>query len=207
MSKDELDKYCLDILGFFLVYNQKIRFNELYNRLTEKMNYKISRPTLAEHLKHLVKQKEIIRKKEGKQNVSYQFNGERYLHMKKAIEIQNELSKVFSENEKRFNELSIDDQLTVCITNMILRNLRQLRIEINEGLNPDNRYESRLEVMFINNPVHRFYERKLFNDSVRDREYGEKVLKKLDEAIEDTMKELYEKPVETIEKLKKLTSN
>ena len=191
MPKKELDKYCLDILGFFLVYGQKIRFNELYERLTKKMNFKISRPTLAEHLKHLVKEKNIIRKKEGKQNVSYQFNEKRYTNLKKVIEIQNEYAKIFSENERRFNELSLDDQLAHCLTDMILRNLRQFRIEIYNGLNPGNEFQNKLEIIFINDPVHRFYERRLFNHSLQDREYGEKVLKKLDGAIEDTMKEIY----------------
>ncbi len=101
------------------------------------------------------------------------------------------MSKIFSENEKRFNELSLVEQLNVSLSNMILRSLRQLRIEIYDGLNPGNEYQSELEVMFINNPVHRFYELRLFTNSVKDREYGEKVLKKLDKTIENTMRELY----------------
>jgi hypothetical protein len=148
-------------------------------------------------LKHLVKRKDIIHKKEGKQNVSYQFNSKRYEKMKRTIETQNRLSKIFSENEKRFNKLPLDDQLTVSITNMILRSLCQLRIEIYNGLNPDNEYQSKLEVMFINNPIHRFYERRLFTNSIKDREYGEKVLKSLDKTIENTMKELYENYADT----------
>jgi len=197
MPKKELDKYCSDILGFLFVYGHKIRFNELYDRLTKKMNYKISRPTLAEHLKHLTKGKEVLRKIEGKQNVSYQINEKHFANMKKAIETQNELNEIFSENEKRFNELSLDEQLAVCMTNMLLRNLQQFRVELNEGLNPGNEFQSKLEVAFINDPIHRFYEKRLFTNSVKDREYGEKALKKLDQAIENTKKDLYENPEET----------
>ena len=168
----------------------------------------MSNPLLPTKLaSYLVKHKSIVRREEGKQNVSYQLNTKRYSNIKKTIERQIEINKLLLDNQKTFNELSLEDQIFVCLSSMLLRNLRQLRIEVNNGLNPGNDFQTKLEVMFINNPVHRFYERILFTNSVDDKEYGEKVLKKLDEAIEDGMKELFKSSDERTEKLKKQTSN
>jgi phage baseplate assembly protein W len=44
-------------------------------------------------------------------------------------------------------------------------------------------------------------------NSMKDREYGEKVLQMLDEKMSAAMKVVYENSDETIEKIKKLTSN
>jgi len=207
LPEEDLDKYCLDVLGFLIVHNRKIRFNQLYTRLTKTMNYKISRPTLAEHLKHLVKRKKVLRRKEGKQNVSYKLNEKQFLNMKKTMEKQDEINKIASETEKILNELSLDDQIFFCGMSMLLRHLRQLRIEISSGLNSENVFQGKLEIMFLNNSANRYYERLLFNKSIKDREYGEKVLKRLDETIEDAMKELIKNPTEKVEKLNNPPNN
>lgn len=206
MPYEELDKYCSDILNVLLAYNQKIRFNELYKRL-KTMKYKISRPTLADHLKHLVKRKEILRKTEGKQNVTYELNHKRYANIKKAVEIQNELLKIFTENEKNFNEMQVEDQLFYTIATMVLRELRTLRLDIDTVLNPENRFQNILETLFINHPNNMFYEHVILHNLIKDGVYCEKMLKALDEGIDKVAKELYKEHDERTEKLQKLISN
>jgi len=191
MVKKETDKYCEDILIFLLVYEDRIRFNKLYTQLTEKMNYKISRPTLAEHLKHLVKKKYVIRKKEGKQNVTYRYNDRYFTRLKETRKIEKEVSRLLSEKIENFNSLPMDNQLETCIDNMILRNLRQLNVEIRNGLYKGNEFENKIEIMFINSQVNRFYERRLLENSLKDKEYGDKLMRMIEDTIENCMKELY----------------
>ena len=85
----------------------------------------------------------------------------------------------------------MDAQLETCIADMILRNLRQLEIEIRNGLYPGKEFENNLEILFINNQINKYYERRLLENSLKDKEYGEKLMKKIEESIEICLKELY----------------
>jgi hypothetical protein len=155
------------------------------------MNYKISRPTLAEHLKHLVTKKYVVRKQEGKQKVTYRYNDRHFKRLKQTKKTEEEISRLLSEKKEDFNSLTIDDQLDTCISDMILRNLRQLEIEIRNGLYPGKEFENNLEILFINNQINKYYERRLLENSLKDKEYGDKIMKKIEESIEHCMKELY----------------
>ena len=73
MEKLELDDYCEKIFAYLGVQDEPLRFNELHKALN-KANFKISRPTLIAHLKHLLKQEVITKKSQGKQNVAYGIN-------------------------------------------------------------------------------------------------------------------------------------
>ena len=48
-----------------------------------------------------------------------------------------------------------------------------------------------LEILFINNQINKYYERRLLENSLKDKEYGNKLMKKIEESIEHCMKELY----------------
>lgn len=78
--------------------HRKLRFNELYKILREYVIEK-SRPAIVDRLKHLVKRKWVIRKKEGKQNVSYRLNEDKAKALKtspqEAEEMLKRLEKVF----------------------------------------------------------------------------------------------------------------
>ena len=73
MSEPELDDSCKIIVSFLLVHRDKIRFNRLHRTLNA-FNFKISKPTLSKHLKHLLEKELIIRNIEGEQNISYNIN-------------------------------------------------------------------------------------------------------------------------------------
>lgn len=70
MDKRFLDEYCKHIFTTLLLINKPLRFNELHRTLNQ-VGVKISKPTLAEHLKHLIKQNIVKREEKGKQNISY----------------------------------------------------------------------------------------------------------------------------------------
>ena len=186
------DKYCRDILGFLIIHRDRIRFNKLYDVLTEKMKYKISRPTLADHLNHLVRKRYVVRKTEGKQNVTYRLNDGYFKGLIETIKEEEEISKHLSEKKESFNSLTMDEQLEACIGDMVLRNLRQLEIEIRNGIYPGNEFENNLQIMFINNQSNKYTERRLLENSLKDKEYGDKLIQKIEESIEQGMKELYD---------------
>ena len=192
MIKEKIDKFCEDILIVLLVHGKKIRFTKLYEKLTDEMKYKISRPTLSEHLKHLQKRKYVKRRREGIQNVTYRFNEEYFTSLSETIETQKRLTKLFQDKKERFNSLPIDQQIISITANMVLRNLRQLKLEILIGLDPSKEFENKLEIMFINDLTHRYYDRWLLKNCLKDKEYSDKVLKKIDLTISEGMKDLLE---------------
>lgn len=63
-------------------------------------------------------------------------------------------------------------------SNMVLRNLRQLKLEILIGIDPNKEFEYKLEIMFINDLTHRYYGRWLLENCLKDKEYNDEVLKR-----------------------------
>ena len=64
-------------------------------------------------------------------------------------------------------------------------------MEIRNGLYKGNEFESKIEIMFINSQVNRFYEKRLLENSLKNEEYGKKLMKKIEDSIENCMKEFY----------------
>ena len=69
-----LDDVCKEIYLTLLAY-RRLRHNELLRALN-KFDVKITKPTLKEHLSHLIDQKLIERNEDGFQNVSYSLTKE-----------------------------------------------------------------------------------------------------------------------------------
>lgn len=113
----------------------------------------MSKPTLSEHLKHLKKRRLVIRKREGKQNVTYQVNWEKLEHLSEAIETRQALKRML-ENEKNFKSFPIDEQVTYVHNILALRNLYRLRLEIFSILHPSKNFEHSVQYLFIS----RFFE-------------------------------------------------
>ena len=60
-TTDELDSYCQRIL-MALINEEKIGFNKLATKIEERKYGNFSRPTLSEHLRHLQRQKLVIKR-------------------------------------------------------------------------------------------------------------------------------------------------
>jgi len=81
---ERMDDTSINIIIALHVHG-KLRFNQLY-RILREYGIKKSRPTIVEHLRRLVKKKWIIRKREGKQFVTYQLTEDKA----KALEVSPE---------------------------------------------------------------------------------------------------------------------
>jgi len=152
MAKPILDETCKKIFSVLLVSDKKLRFNELHRTLNQ-IGLRMSKPTLVEHLNHLKKRSLLIRKKEGKQNISYEVNWKKLEHLNEAIKTRQAL-KGMLENEKNFKSFPIDEQVTYVQNILALRNLYRLRLEIFSILDPSKNFEHSVQYLFIN----RFFE-------------------------------------------------
>ena len=102
------DEYCKKIFITLIIISKKVRFNELYKNLP-KYGARMSKPTLVEHLNHLVKKEIIQREEKNEQNVSFTINWKRFQQV-----ATKEMSEVLSrreKNEKRFKSKSLDEQV------------------------------------------------------------------------------------------------
>lgn len=152
MEKPLLDEYCKNILSVFLWSDKTLRFTELYKDLNA-IGLKISRPTLTNHLHHLVADKLLIRKEEGKQNVSYTANWAKLETFQQSMKSRQALKNLLG-NKKRFTTYPIEDQVGLVTNIMTLRDLYRLKLEVMDAIDPSKNFEHSIQYMYIN----RFFE-------------------------------------------------
>jgi hypothetical protein len=115
----------------------------------------MTKPTLINHLNHLRKDKLIIRKKEGKQNVSYTVNWAKLGTFKQTIESKQFLENLFG-NEKQFKAFPIDDQVAYVTNLFTLRNLHQLKLEVQDAIDPSKNFEHSIQFLITDRFFHFF---------------------------------------------------
>ena len=147
MNIKSLDKQCQKILSFLLFHRTAIRFNGLYKTLNG-YGLKVSKPTLSEHLKHLVKARLVKRKIEGIQNVSYRVDFEKYKQLNKTSEMAQDLLEYHEKNKKTYDSLAVADQIAYAHGFMIIQNLLLLKLEMKNILEPEHSYEYNLDYLF-----------------------------------------------------------
>ena len=113
----------------------------------------MSKPTLIEHLHHLLKHRLLIRKKEGKQNVSYKVNWEKLETLQEGMKTRQALKDLL-QNQKTFKSFPIDEQVTYVTNIMTLSNVYRLKLEVQDAIDPSKNFEHSIQFLFIN----RFFE-------------------------------------------------
>lgn len=154
MNEHFLDKTCEDLFSLLLASDKTLRFNELY-RAVNDLGLKMTRPTLINHLNHLLRRKMILQQKIRKQNVSYKVNYQRFQNLEQTMKTKVLLHVM--ENQERFKSFPIDEQTMYVANTMTLTNLYRLKLTVQAILEPKKTYENSLQYLFIN----RFYN--LFN--------------------------------------------
>ena len=190
MNKSLLDEHCKNIFSVLLVSDKTLRFNELYRDLNA-LGLKVSRPTLIEHLHHLQSHRVITRKKEGKQNVSYRVNWEKFETLKQSIDYRQRLLHML-ENEKRFKSFPIDEQ-AIYVTNILtLTGLYRLNLEVQDILDPRKNFEHSLQFLLINR-FFEFFKKWLLESCRNSKENGQKTLTMIEYNINRLQNELFDK--------------
>ena len=147
MEKQPLDEYCKNIVSVMLLIREEIRFNELY-RLLNEHGFDVSKPTLSEHLKHLTKKKIAIRKRGGKQKITYRINFERFNILDKSSDALNALLELHLREEKWYKALPINEQVQYVHGLMMLQDLFLLKTELLYASEPDRKLEHFLNLLF-----------------------------------------------------------
>jgi len=150
--KKEIDEYCMKIFAFLVANTEKIRFNKLHKTLNA-LDVKISKPTLKKHLNHLRKKGSILRKKEGKQGVTYQVNWKKVEQLKETLEFKEIIARNL-ENEKIFKSKSLEDQITYVICILTMTQVIYLQLNVIGILDPKSKELHSLSYLLI----HRLYD-------------------------------------------------
>lgn len=137
----------------FIASNKNRHFNELHANLNKIRNLEISKPTLSEHLKHLQRLKLITRKREGKQRVKYEVNWTKLKYLQETIESQKILKRI-TENEETFTSLPMEEQVMFVTNVLSLRNLKELKLEILDTIEPNKNFEHNVQYAF----THQFFD-------------------------------------------------
>ena len=179
------DQYCEKILIVLMMSDEKIRFNELHRKL-KKFGVKMSKPTLIEHLNHLVEKELILREEEDKQKVTYVTNWNRFKQVKKAKKL-NQLTLQQIKMEKTFKERGLEAQTAFTTAMLTIGELFYLKLQVLDITEPENKLHNYFSYTFI---------RRLFNlyavwliDSCKEsQENSQKVIKSLNKMIKGLQK-------------------
>lgn len=185
----ELDQYCERVFTFLVAYNNKIRFNQLHKTLNS-LHIKIAKPTLIKHLNHLQTKGSIIKKKEGKQNVTYQVNWKKFEYLNEAIEFK-ELITAKLEDERPFKSRSLEYQVSFVHGLLSMLQLYYLQLSIISIKEPKAKPINALGALLI----HRLYDhyRQWLLDTCRQsKENIQKALNLLDKTVEEYQNTLFE---------------
>jgi DNA-binding transcriptional ArsR family regulator len=180
----KLDDYCREILVFLVVIGEKKRFNKLYEFLREK-GMELTKPTLSLHLKHLTREKMVIREVKDAQIVYYEVNHKRFRDFEETVKSQHVIRMIeFLDQEKQaFDSASLQKQIDIVFDTMILRNLRHLKTQIEFESNSVRKWEKSLELQLLENPLFMVRETWLVAKCAKDEEYRGKVLQEINGLI------------------------
>ena len=191
----ELDDFCSEIWLTLMAY-KKLRFNLLHKRL-KQFGTDISKPSLLEHLNHLIERKLIERREEGFQKVSYGLTDEirDLLHVSEE-DIESwlkDLKKTFERlpPHLRTIEVSVNEYYSKMTE-------EQLRKEIDRELNFSYglflhelknfiQYDLKLDKTesdadfwkLVGNPMYRLYERSVVENCRESEKYKEKLFEEI----------------------------
>lgn len=140
MNEPILDEYCKKIVSVLTLIDQDYRFNALCKFLNDH-GIKISKPTLSEHLKHLTKQRIVLRKQKGIQEVSYTMNFERFKKLSAASGITKDVVTRFFQQEREYRRLPIGKKIDRYHVLTVLQSLMLLKLEILAISKPENQFE------------------------------------------------------------------
>jgi DNA-binding HxlR family transcriptional regulator len=192
----ELDDVCSEIWLTLMAY-KRLRFNLLHKRL-KQFGTDISKPSLLEHLNHLIERKLIERREEGFQNVSYGLTDEirDLLHvpeedikswledLEKADErlppylrsIKFDVSEYYNKMTGEQLRKEIDRELNFTY----VLNLHELKNFIQYDLKLDKTESDADFWKLVGNPMYRMHERSVVENCRKSERYKEKLFEEID---------------------------
>jgi DNA-binding HxlR family transcriptional regulator len=189
------DDYCKEIFITLIIIDKKVRFNELHRKLNVK-GAKISKPTLIQHLNHLVEKGIIHRKENKKQNVSYEINWKKFKQLQKAMYTNEELMHHIK-NEEIFKSKSLDQQIIYTTAMLTMENLMHLKFSILNIIEPQDKLQNYYSHALLHK-LFKPYPKWLLDTCKPSKENSEKALKSLDKSIKSLQETFFENSLESI---------
>lgn len=200
MKSFELDDICKEI-WLTLLAKERLRFSELHRSL-KKLGTDISKPSLLEHLDHLIKQKLIMRKVEGFQNVSYGLTEEIYSLIHVSPEDMAEWLEVLENDEglpaklrsikfdmnayyRKMTEKQLDQETDRELDDTLALGLFELKNLISYDLKIDKKESDADFWKFIGNPLYRMHERSVAEKCRESDRYKERLFEKIETLINE----------------------
>lgn len=184
MEKWQLDNYCLKILLVLLAKSSeksKIRFNEL-SRVVKDLNLGISKPTLSDHLRHLVENEYVTRTIEGVQCVTYSINFKKIGKIKSYWKNAEKIAAFLEKDKDSFFSLPVDEQVKLILYFMQIQKLFEIQARIAFESDPSN-FEKQFGVLFWTSSRFERHEAWMIKKCGRDEGYKKEVLKTIDELV------------------------
>jgi len=182
MENLKLDEYCWQILIVFILVKQEMHFNELCGKL-KTHGFKMTVPTVSNHLKHLVKNSYLTRtKKEDSQLVTYSFDYDKFNKIVDVGKWTKNLIKSRRKTEKEFLSLPEEEQIKETMYMSAIRKLYEIKATIEYDLKPS--LANRIQIMFWASPIVQSNEISILNKCEKDEEYRKRILKAIDNIIE-----------------------
>ena len=178
---EKKDEYCEKIFMTLMIVNdQKTRFNELHRSLAT-VGAKMSKPTLIEHLNHLIEKGLVKREEEDKQKVTYVLNWNELNPLKEAKELNVQTIRQIK-SEKEFKSKSKPEQVDIALRMMTIGEIFRLKFNILINLEPENK----LRYYYSINSMQRafgIYNIWLMESCKESKEDSQKILRGLDRTL------------------------
>lgn len=198
MDEPPLDEFCKKIFSLLTAASGSVRFNELHRALN-RLNVKISKPTLSEHLKHLTDQGIFIRKEEGIQNVSYMINYDRYKSLKEAVELEREYVEFLQKNDERLKSQSIHDQVATIHGLMMMQELYVLRLELLNFSEPEKKLENSLQYLTTTRYFD-YYKKRFLKSCEENKQKCDEALDEIEQVANSYVEMIFEPKITKSEK-------
>ncbi|XHH09908.1 MAG: hypothetical protein ACFCUE_04575 [Candidatus Bathyarchaeia archaeon] len=180
---DDLDEQCASIFMVLMAEVNPITFNRLFEKLEPEM----SKPTLIRHLSHLQKNKIIKREKIGKQKVTYAITEKLYNELYKERDFVMEDEELTSLRGEANGSFSIADKVQYILLLLTLNEIDHLRTTLQSILEPKRKYELTLRHLYSKNTVGLLTNYRLLK-TLKSNEEIEKALNLVNELEEDFWK-------------------
>lgn len=178
MEKFQPDYYSYGIL-FILSEEGQSHFNQLHKTLNSR-GISISKPTLSNHLKRLVKAGYVKREEnEGVQLVTYTANWPEITRIKEYWKRAKTIGKFYGKNKKEFLSLSESEQVSIILNVWLEKKLNEIKANIAFRLDSEN-LDKGIAFMFWTSPLLDYAEHWLMEKCVEDEGYRRRVFKEID---------------------------
>lgn len=189
MKEQIADEYCNKIFATLMIIGEETRFNELHRQL-KRFNAKMSKPTLIQHLSHLVENNIVKRNEQDKQNVTYDLNYEILEQLQNAKKLY-ALIRKRTKNEKTFKSQEIGEQVHTVTAILTLESMLYLRLQLIDQMNPKGKLANSYTYTMISR-LFRTYMDWILDSCKESEEKTQIALRSLEGTVKMVVKDLFE---------------